>query len=500
MTDTVLSSGWVTAWEQFMRENEFREWMMGSVTSKGKPPAKGTMDIRIGNANKLEAALLGLGFQQATLESMFKEGRWPDLLARLKKLKTNPDADKEAMKSLGLNSENSRDRHSKIARSAKLYGYFLEGRDPKDSAVVETEEEEMEEELGDNLLPTNLILYGPPGTGKTYRTASEAVQLCDGSAPDDRKVLMDRYTQLVEEKRIGFVTFHQNYGYEDFVEGLRPTNKDENGDLLSAGFRLAAKDGIFRTMCKRAESLWEAAESQEDATLRPHVLIIDEINRGNMSKIFGELITLIEADKRKGQPNALSVILPYSGESFSVPDNLHIIGTMNTADRSIALLDTALRRRFTFREMEPVPSLLSKVGNIDLERLLTTINERIEYLHDREHRIGHAFFFNCKTKADIDGVMRDKVIPLLQEYFFEDWGRVAAILGGGFIEGMTLQVPPELPENFRRAGDAKRWSVRKEFAIDAYTRLIAGKGNGGGQAGVADDSDGATDEDGDGAE
>lgn len=173
----------------------------------------------------------------------------------------------------------------------------------------------------------------------------------------------------------------------------------------------------------------------------PYVYIIDEINRGNISKIFGELITLIEESKRMGAKEAMTATLPYSGEEFGVPNNVYILGTMNTADRSIAIMDTALRRRFDFKEMMPDPSLLDIVKvtddngidvDIDLKTMLSTMNDRIEYLLDREHTLGHAFFMPLKKKTDKDtlaNIFRNKIIPLLQEYFFDDYEKIQYVLG-----------------------------------------------------------------------
>jgi len=415
----------------------------------------------------------------------------------------------------------------------------------------------------------NTILYGPPGTGKTYNTVIKAVEICEPDFKGDYNAAKKRYKELKEEGRIEFVTFHQSYGYEEFIEGIRTdTESGEISYVKEDGvFKRSAINALFDACSKSNESqslgffelysrliddfysneelvlesstgksigvrsvskaknlhcyhegkdqgytvgknrlkkLYEVFNSleklegierlqdafkevigganqtvywsvlnyllrlkssihdnkeksvryeakkawlheQKDISIaenaRNFVLIIDEINRGNMSKIFGELITLIEDDKRIGADNEMSVRLPVSGDEFGVPENLYIIGTMNTADRSIAMMDTALRRRFEFEEMMPKLSVLEgvKVGDIELDKMLGKINQRIEVLYDREHTIGHAYFMGLNSKPSIDDskpsiddlgrVFENKVIPLLAEYFFEDWGKIRMVLG-----------------------------------------------------------------------
>lgn len=417
----------------------------------------------------------------------------------------------------------------------------------------------------------NQILYGPPGTGKTYHTIDKALEILGENLEnrDDKKAKFDEY---VKNGQIVFTTFHQSYGYEEFVEGIKPSlNSDENSQI-----NYKVKDGIFKELCKKALENRDDIESfnfyindlkektKEDAnnpekyfqlpntkysiqyrggkTFRikfddmsknhkdypvsidnieklyktsnideiynsayvkailnylksqglkdykekdekinlPYIIIIDEINRGNVSKIFGELITLIEPSKRIGEKEELKVTLPYSGEKFGVPKNVYIIGTMNTADRSITSLDTALRRRFEFVEMMPNSDLLNNVfickdvenPNEDedylgddaktegyaeiLQNILISINKRIEFLLDREKTIGHAFFMSEAVKFNKDNwikpdeyeedwyvlsisklksIFQNKIIPLLQEYFYNDYALISAVLNdNGMIE------------------------------------------------------------------
>ena len=443
--------------------------------------------------------------------------------------------------------------------------------------------------------PLNQILYGPPGTGKTYSVVLKAMSIVDGIdyssevSTSDYANFKSRYDELCMKGQIAFVTFHQSYGYEDFIEGIRPRT---DGQMISYEVR----DGILKTISLRAMKNWlKAAETHknsiddvdmfeksfqlfeealdeshdgkekitlyrggaaelemgamgrsvvvslpgykttfnlpksqlkklwvrreeikrpadtklynssffwavlehlknialkvtkippqaiEQEELKPFFLVIDEINRGNISKIFGELITLIEDDKRIGAPYEMRVTLPYSQEDedpFGLPPNLYILGTMNTSDRSIALLDTALRRRFEFEEIRPDPSTLKGIeveSGINLSEMLSAMNERIEYLYDRDHTIGHAYFINVKSLSDLETVFRRKIIPLLQEYFYEDWAKVRLALNdkdGSFIEEKNC-IPKGLESFSDGYGSKSRYIVRDTFTVDAYRKIYA---------------------------
>lgn len=314
-------------------------------------------------------------------------------------------------------------------------------REPLMEAIKSLEERGVFQKMKevDKEFDKNLILYGPPGTGKTYNSAIYAVAICDGKSVDkltDYDAVMTRYNELKKAGRISFTTFHQSYGYEEFIEGIKPIIDENKQDI---GYTI--EPGVFKKFCDNAKSITRTSTGIESTVIEentePYVFIIDEINRGNISKIFGELITLIESTKRAGMSEAASAILPYSGDEFSVPSNVYILGTMNTADRSIALMDTALRRRFQFVEMMPDSDVLrkiraDKVEDLDVAAMLDKINERIEYLYDREHTIGHAFFTDLKDDATLEklqSIFEKSVIPLLQEYFYEDYQKIQLVLG-----------------------------------------------------------------------
>jgi 5-methylcytosine-specific restriction protein B len=290
-----------------------------------------------------------------------------------------------------------------------------------------------------------VVLYGPPGTGKTYAARRFAVWwlLSRASAPEASWILGDRaalaeHEHLLSTARTGdvpqlsMITFHPSYSYEDFVEGYKPRPTDGRG-----GLELELRDGIFKRICRAAAK-----------DPRPYLLLIDEINRGNVPKIFGELITLLELDKR-----GIGVVLPYSGEAFSIPSNIFIVATMNTADRSIRLLDAALRRRFAFLELLPDPEVLqgAAVDRLALDAFLLELNQRILKYVGREKQIGHSFFLDREGKPitrseDFVEHFRSEVLPILQEYAFEDYTLLGQLLGGGIVDTELQVIRPAVLE------------------------------------------------------
>ena len=286
----------------------------------------------------------------------------------------------------------------------------------------------------------NLILFGPPGTGKTF-----ALQ----------PYLRDRNSSLI--------TFHPSYSYEEFIEGIRP-------EVVGGQISYRIRKGIFYKACLSAiqqagygtlaDCLNDSLENRSQKLKRApaHYLLIDEVNRANVASVFGDLITLLESDKRLGAENELWVTLPYSQERFGVPINLFVMGTMNTTDRSIALLDIALRRRFSFREVPPDPSILGEAAGVDLAQLLRILNERIEYLLDRDHQIGHAYLTTINTHADLCEAFRDRIIPLLQEYFLNDWAKIQLVLGDNSAWG--------------KDPDQRLVWITKKYTVNAASQLF----------------------------
>ncbi|MEP6906601.1 MAG: AAA family ATPase [Pseudoxanthomonas sp.] len=503
-------------------------------------------------------------------------------------------------------------------------------------------------------MPINKILFGPPGTGKTYCTVNEALRILDApflaANETDRSALKTRFDALTQTGLIRFVTFHQSFSYEDFVEGIRASTDEVTGRL-----RYDLEDGVFKQVCEAARSrnvaeasasidiggrrIWKLSlgdadteghiyeecitggmallgfgsgadlsnvTSREDIVERMHatgepanptdyavtalnlfvrivkpgdlvvvtqgnlkfraigevtggyvhvdrdgvdtyaqgrpvrwlrqydpvrpyadlmenrfiqktiyelrsgsinlerlasllapeqakahepqarVLIIDEINRGNVSRIFGELITLIEPSKREGCAEALSVTLPYSKKRFSVPRNVHLIGTMNTADRSLAGLDVALRRRFEFVEMLPDVAALAGVvvAGVPVDALLSTMNRRIEVLLGRDYMLGHAYFMGLKNSSslgELANVFRRQVLPLLQEYFFEDWQKIAWVFNDHrkptelqFLQQAKSGMAELLGDDVELPGEGRVWTINAP-AFDkpeAYAAII----------------------------
>jgi 5-methylcytosine-specific restriction endonuclease McrBC GTP-binding regulatory subunit McrB len=520
-----------------------------------------------------------------------------------------------------------RDTITQVKNRKNIKSIFYQHRTALQDPVDNTTDKNMDT-INPNI-PLNQILFGPPGTGKTYNTINKALEICGIDIPNDRNEAKAIFDKKVEKGQIAFITFHQSMSYEDFVEGIKPQEPNDDGGIF-----YKIEKGIFRELCERAQKittktiksdneistltpevfkalyynlssqlpdqndssspfelktkngspfylfknsrnsivvntqsmknrmpvahvhaekvLFEDAkphytsyvqiiidriledfsyeETQEDNSTKPFILIIDEINRGNVSEIFGELITLIETDKRLGRAEQISLKLPYSKKAFGVPENVYIIGTMNTADKSVEALDSALRRRFSFEEVPPIPKLVApnrmylrllwkykEVGwddetfkakenkllkllggtnklsaekydiwdnmiinedfenpeiyastyfnRVNLENILTIINKRIHKLLDKDHLIGHSYFIKVSSIADLMNAFYKKIIPLLQEYFYGDFGKIGLILGNGFV--MLNDEDDNILANFD-VYEANRLEDKKVFSIIDY--------------------------------
>ncbi len=364
-------------------------------------------------------------------------------------------------------AQNRRMEYPKTRLDAQsVIRYFRKNREPASSPMPSDQAEPTQKMLH----PLNTILYGPPGTGKTWHTVTRAVAIIEEKdvkevEQEQRDEVKRRFETYRDRDRddaqVEMVTFHQNTTYEDFIEGIRPVlNNDQasaNGQATPEPQRsVSAAAGVLTDINENEQSVSEdgkpgevqyemregvfrrIARHADQNRDKRYVLVIDEINRGNIARIFGELITLIEDSKRTDKDDEAWVTLPGSQETFSVPPNLYLLGTMNTADRSIALLDTALRRRFKFIEMMPDPShegVNKNVDGVDCSRLLEAMNRRIAVLLDREHQIGHTYFLDVNDMEALADAFQHGVLPLLQEYFYEDWEKIrAALNNNGFVK------------------------------------------------------------------
>jgi len=305
---------------------------------------------------------------------------------------------------------------------------------------------ELESKSGSKLLVeeisinNNFIIKHPNGT-RNYTVSKDRLMKLNSELSDVKNV------QNIHKTFKSVIGGSNSSAYWSVLNAIQQFQKVEENLELNSELTITSyedKKEIYNKLINEINLNLESKNEDESFKPDPYILIIDEINRGNVSQIFGELITLIEEDKRFGRSESLKVTLPYSKKSFSVPPNLYIIGTMNTADRSVEALDTALRRRFHFIEMPPEPNLIEEEGKskdqngivegINLKHLLTIINARIEKLLDKDHLIGHSYFMNVDGIEALESAFQNKIIPLLQEYFFGDYGKIGLVLGEGFFE------------------------------------------------------------------